>query len=319
VEERLREEIARRGALPFSRFQRIALYAPGCGYYRTRDPFGAAGDYYTAAQLTPAFGLMARALIEWTGEREVTEPGAGRGALREALPDFTYRAIEIGQRWPHRMQGVVFSNEWWDALPVDLAVFRDGRWRERRVIARDGLFLWTEGPLRAAWMQRYLEANFLAAEEGALAELPCGARRLLRRAAARLDRGFVISIDYGYVTGELYRYPHGTLMSYQKHQAGESVLDGPGTKDLTSHVNFSYLIGEGRSLGLETVRFGTLNALLFGADAMLSEARWAGFLASVPQADAGRARRQFGALITQFGDRFRVLIQEKKKGPNPSP
>src|SRR6476620_9379219 len=48
----LRERIARSGPIPFRRFMEMALYHPEHGYYRRgRDPFGPAGDFYTAEQL----------------------------------------------------------------------------------------------------------------------------------------------------------------------------------------------------------------------------------------------------------------------------
>ena len=40
------------GAIPFSRFMELALYAPGLGYYSAgATKFGAAGDFVTAPAL----------------------------------------------------------------------------------------------------------------------------------------------------------------------------------------------------------------------------------------------------------------------------
>ena len=44
------------GAMPFSRFMELALYAPGLGYYSAgARKFGAAGDFVTAPELGPVF------------------------------------------------------------------------------------------------------------------------------------------------------------------------------------------------------------------------------------------------------------------------
>ncbi|MBP8098766.1 MAG: class I SAM-dependent methyltransferase, partial [Arenimonas sp.] len=43
------------GAIPFSRYMELALYAPGLGYYSAgARKFGAEGDFVTAPELGPA-------------------------------------------------------------------------------------------------------------------------------------------------------------------------------------------------------------------------------------------------------------------------
>ena len=52
----LKDEIARNGPMPFSRFMERCLYAPGLGYYSAgRTKFGAAGDFVTAPELGDLF------------------------------------------------------------------------------------------------------------------------------------------------------------------------------------------------------------------------------------------------------------------------
>src|SRR5947207_2349821 len=70
----LRDEIARGGPISFHRFMEVALYHPEHGYYRraSRDPFGREGDFFTAEQVQPVFGLLIatriRALFREMGE-----------------------------------------------------------------------------------------------------------------------------------------------------------------------------------------------------------------------------------------------------------
>ena len=61
------EEIERGGgAIPFSRYLELALYAPGLGYYSGPLPkLGGPGDFVTAPEISPLFGrCLARQAAE---------------------------------------------------------------------------------------------------------------------------------------------------------------------------------------------------------------------------------------------------------------
>ncbi len=89
----LAAEIRRDGPIPFRRFMEVALYHPEHGYYRRpRDPFGKAGDFFTAEQIQPVFGILMaarmRQLYRAMGEPAdftVVELGAGRGEMADAF------------------------------------------------------------------------------------------------------------------------------------------------------------------------------------------------------------------------------------------
>ena len=127
--ELLRDEIRRGGPVSFRRFMDAALYHPEFGYYRRpRDPFGKHGDFFTASQLQPVFGVLVAARIRQLHEEDgapenftVVELGAGRGEMAAALSAWKYAAVESGEgALPERFRGVVFSNEFFDALPVEV-------------------------------------------------------------------------------------------------------------------------------------------------------------------------------------------------------
>ena len=86
----IRREIAAHGALPFSRFMELCLYAPGLGYYSAgRTKFGAAGDFVTAPELGSLFarciaGALAPALREIGADGDFLELGGGSGAFAVA-------------------------------------------------------------------------------------------------------------------------------------------------------------------------------------------------------------------------------------------
>ncbi|HEV7491089.1 MAG TPA: SAM-dependent methyltransferase [Rhodanobacteraceae bacterium] len=105
----IRNEITAHGAIPFSRYMELCLYAPGLGYYSAgKTKFGAAGDFVTAPELGDLFarcvaGTLAPALQECGDTADFVELGGGSGrfavaALRElatqdALPH-RYRILE---------------------------------------------------------------------------------------------------------------------------------------------------------------------------------------------------------------------------------
>lgn len=78
------------GAIPFSRFMELALYAPALGYYSAGSrKFGAAGDFVTAPELGPTFAecvaqAIAPVLRELGGDANFFELGGGSGAFAEA-------------------------------------------------------------------------------------------------------------------------------------------------------------------------------------------------------------------------------------------
>ncbi len=312
----LRDEIAREGPIPFRRFMERALYDPAHGYYRREhDPFGIGGDFYTAEQLQPVFGMLIAAQIrEWYGlmgrpsDFTVVELGAGRGEMAEALAEWRYVPVDLERgALPGRFTGVVFANEFFDALPVDAAICRAGVFHERRVGWDGSRLVWTEAgpvsPEAADYIARYLGPR----EEGDAVEIALDALAGMERIAASLERGFVFTIDYGYSRRESVRFRDGTLMSYRRHTAIDDVLEAPGERDLTAHVCFTALQEHGSRCGLRTLRFETLaRALLAVGERGAFEAA----LAAASEAEQQRRRLQLKTLLFGMGETFRVLVQE---------
>jgi SAM-dependent MidA family methyltransferase len=312
----IRCEIEERGPIPFARFMELALYHPERGYYcRARDPFGVAGDYFTNAQLQPVFGrLIAQKLAAWREELGVedflvVELGAGRGetaeVVRQTLPDLPYLEVErFRGEIPQRLRGVIFANEFFDALPVHVARWDGERWRERYV----GLEGWTESELSGPGVAAYLARWVRNPEPGQIVEVGLEALRWLERIAERLERGYVLAIDYGYTCAELARFPKGSLMGYCRHTAVEGVLAEPGERDITAHVAFTPLIDRAAELGLSA------RPLLTQAGFLMSVGepdQFASALAASTETEARRHRALLKTLLYGMGDTFRVLILSK--------
>jgi SAM-dependent MidA family methyltransferase len=85
------------------------------------------------------------------------------------------------------------------------------------------------------------------------------------RIARALRTGYVLTVDYGYTRAEAVRFPNGTLMGYRRHTALEDVLQDPGLRDITAHVNFTALEERGALRGLRAESFSTLAQLLLSA------------------------------------------------------
>ncbi len=90
-----------------------------------------------------------------------------------------------------------------------------------------------------------------------------------------MKRGYVLTIDYGY-PASLYYAPFrtgGTLTAFVKHHGTDDVLDEPGRRDITAHVDFTALAQAGEIAGLTTLGFLDQQHFLMGvAHDELSEA-----------------------------------------------
>jgi SAM-dependent MidA family methyltransferase len=305
-------EIHRGGPIPFRRFMEIALYHPEHGYYRTpRDPFGKEGDFYTAEQIQPVFGILMAARIRqlW---REMGEPadftvvelGAGRREMTDAFSEWRYVPVDIGDMLPERIRGVVFCNEFFDALPVEAALFHQGAFRQQLVNVEGDEFRWHTGEPVDVATDDYLRRFYPAPEEGRWYEANLDAVRFLDRIASAMENGFLLTIDYGFTRAESVRFPTGTLMGYRRHMARENVLDSPGLRDITAHVNFTALEELGVEHGLRTIEFESLARTLLAAG---EPDQFGTALAG----DDLRRRMQLKTLLFGMGETFRVLLQRR--------
>ena len=318
--ELLAAEIERDGPIPFRRFMEVALYHPRHGYYRrARDPFGREGDFFTAEQMQPVFAILMAARVRqiWRamGEPEdftVVEPGAGRGEMAGAFAEWRYIPVEIGSgSLPQHFRGVVFSNEFFDALPVDAVIGARGEYRQRRVAWREGRFQWQTAEPVAGAAADYLARYGAPAEEGRLMEVNLAALEWIERIGKHLVSGAMLTIDYGYRRNELIRFPAGTLMSYRRHTAVEDVLAEPGERDITAHVNFTAMEEHGAAHGWRTERFENLAQTILAA----GEAdQFAAALEAADESERTRRRMKLKTLLVGMGETFRVLLQARKQG-----
>jgi SAM-dependent MidA family methyltransferase len=296
LSERLRESIAREGPISFYDFMRAALYDPEEGYYARGAAIGEGGDFLTSPHVSPAFAAaLARLFAIEAGELEgpvdLVEAGAGEGrfledftaALARLDPELHARlrvtAIEgsaaarralasrriapapwiledAGALEADSVQGWIFSNELYDALPVLRLQGSEEGLRELRVGWRDGAFVWVPAPAPEA-AREHLARFGVALEPGQKGEIAPDAGPLHGRLARALERGSLVTFDYGHPSRILY-HPlarrEGTLAVHSGGRRGGDPLERPGERDLTAHVNWDVLLSAGEAEGLRAER-----------------------------------------------------------------
>jgi SAM-dependent MidA family methyltransferase len=153
--------------------------------------------------------------------------------------------------------GIIFSNELLDALPVHRVTLRDGCLLELRVGLTDsGEFTWVEREPTTPRLAAYFERVGISLAEGQIAEVNLDAEVWIASAVSVLKRGFLVSVDYGAEANELYSAPHrrgGTLRAFHRHQIMDDTLARPGEQDITTTVNWTSIRKTGSDHGLRTV------------------------------------------------------------------
>jgi len=333
------------GAIAFSRFMELALYAPRLGYYSGgASKLGASGDFTTAPEISPLFGAAlarAAAAIIAQSAPEIIEFGAGTGKLARdvlaALDELgvavqSYTIIELSGelrarqqealqdlpqvRWldamPDTFSGVVLANEVLDAMPVELVIRQDGRWQRQMVTVTDGAFAFVQAALPealAAQLARQVP-DAEALPEGYLTEVHPVAEGFMASLAAMMrgGRGAAFLFDYGFPAHEYYLDQRigGTLMCHYRHHAHPDPFYLPGLQDITAHVDFSAMALASQDAGLPVLAYMNQAAFLLGCG--IGEL----LLATSPE-DALRFLPQSRAVQklvspAEMGELFKVLV-----------
>ena len=88
LKSRIAALIAAQGPISVAQFMTLALHDPKDGYYATRDPFGAAGDFITAPEISQMFGEMLGlwCVQVWHDQGQPKNHAAGGAGARAAAP-----------------------------------------------------------------------------------------------------------------------------------------------------------------------------------------------------------------------------------------
>ncbi|HUA39593.1 MAG TPA: SAM-dependent methyltransferase [Candidatus Sulfopaludibacter sp.] len=284
-------------------------------------------------------GALAHDVLDWLQSARpgifsriryyIIEPSVRRQAWqRETLDKFTpcvrwfpdFESLKLKTQSP-KLDGVIFSNELLDAMPVhrfgwDAAA---KKWYEWGVALEGDKFVWAKIQDSEAGSQKsgsnlpsvlcLLPSDLLAVlPDGYTVEISPAAENWWRAAAGVLERGRLMAIDYGLGAADLFSpsRPRGTLRAYFRHHTADDILANPGEQDITAHVNFPALQVAGESAGLLTESFSTQAQFLTRIlDQAVKDESFGGWTAV--------RTRQFQTLThpEHLGRAFRVLVQKR--------
>lgn len=287
LDDFIKQQISLNGPMSVATYWNICLAHPQYGYYITRDPLGATGDFTTAPEISQMFGEMIGVWIadQWhaldtPSKIYVVECGPGRGTLMsdilrigKMIPRFmdavsvhlveTSPALRDKQRavladysvtWHDTIDEIptdapvfIIGNEFLDALPVQQYVFQDGQCFER-VIGVD-----PDEKLQFGLRQSPFMTASEGIENGSIYEVSPARENFISDISARIvsQSGAALMIDYGHdVSG------YGDTFQAVKNHTYVDVLGDCGHADLTSHVDFGRLKNISIAQGLQVVLQG---------------------------------------------------------------
>ncbi|TPK89090.1 class I SAM-dependent methyltransferase [Mesorhizobium sp. B2-4-12] len=331
------------GPLPVNEYMAMCLFDPSDGYYTTREPFGTAGDFVTAPEISQMFGeLIAVWLYQaWLAIGRpmavtIAEIGPGRGTLMKDMlrtlsrldpalangADFAM--IETSPRLAEVQKQTLAA--------TPLAV----RWHEtietlpHQPLLIVGNELFDAVPIRqfvcagAGWRERMIgldDENNLCFFAGAgsvdptllppdAANAPQGAVAEVAPARTALMAAIAERMARDNGAGLFLDYGHlqpgvgDTLQALRRHNH-EDVLANPGEADLTSHVDFAALAATVRAHGFDA-HLSTQGDFLLGMG-ILERAGRLGANASQAARDkiTGDVERLAGSQA--MGELFKVL------------
>jgi len=281
---RLARQIAATGPITLADYMAACLLDPEHGYYTTRPPFGAAGDFTTAPEISQMFGeMLALCLAQCWIDRGrpapavLAELGPGRGTLmadmlrtlaavpgaREALavhmveaaPALRARQAEAiapaRATWHDHVAALpeaplfLVANEFLDALPIRQFRRAGDGWQEV-MVGLDPAGRLAPGLSPAAPVAA-LAHRLADTQDGAVVELCPALPGICAKVAGRIARhgGAALIIDYGGWAGT------GDTFQAVRAHAPADPFAAPGAADLTAHVDFAAIATAARAAGAE--------------------------------------------------------------------
>jgi len=278
--DQIRRLIEVDGPISVAAYMAHCLGDPQHGYYATRDPFGPAGDFVTAPEVSQMFGEIVGAWLVHAWDLAgapspvcLVELGPGRGTLMADIlrvaarhPDLAAAlSVHLVETSPvlrakqaSTLAGQGYRADWHgcfaevSAGPLLLVAneffdalpirqfVRVGGRWRERVVGLDGAGRLVFG------LGPGLVDHGADAEEGAIMEVSPAGEALAADIAGRIlaEGGAALIIDYGYTRGGL----GATLQAVRSHAFADPLAD-PGDADLTAHVDFAALAASAAKAG----------------------------------------------------------------------
>jgi SAM-dependent MidA family methyltransferase len=286
LEHRIKALIRLTGPLAVADYMAICLGDPEHGYYMAHDPFGAAGDFVTAPEVSQMFGELVGLWAVDTWERfgrptpfQLVELGPGRGTLMadvlraaRLVPEFLAGArlhmVETSTRLRERQRATLAKAPlvptWHDSiagLPAGPAIIlaneffdalpirqyvKTGGIWRERVVGMDDTETLTFGLGPGVLDAPAIPADARGAPDGAVLETGTVANAVMQTLADRLVTEGGALLAIDYGYG---RAAPGDSFQAVRHHNYVDPLAAPGEVDLTAHVNFEALARAARDAG----------------------------------------------------------------------
>jgi NADH dehydrogenase [ubiquinone] 1 alpha subcomplex assembly factor 7 len=281
--EKLKAQIRASGPITVADFMAACLADPEHGYYMRSEPFGRAGDFITAPEISQIFGeligLWTIGVWEMLGSPNpfvLAELGPGRGTLMADMlrtgrvkPSFLAAAsvhlVEMSPRLREVQQATLSPSghavHWHariDDMPHAPTIFVANEFFDAMPVRQ---FQWQDG----SWAERVIglsdddELTFglspvtqraadFTLPDGAIVEASPTGKAVMALIGERIarDRGAALVVDYGSDKPGI----GDTLQAVRRHKY-ESPFAMPGEADVTAHVDFSGLARTAADAGLE--------------------------------------------------------------------
>jgi len=284
IADRIRAE----GPLSVAAYMAMTLYDPELGYYATRRPIGADGDFVTAPEISQIFGelvgIWCALMWERIGRPDpviLAELGPGNGVLAgdllraaRALPEFR-RALRLhlielspvlraAQRrylgtdnavWLTRIEDLpegpllIVANEFLDALPIRQLVRGSQHWTERMVtLAAEDRFGFVDGPENPLLAALVPAALRDTSPPGTIFEICPSGLALAAALGSRFTRWPGAALLIDY--GRTETAAGASLRAVSSHRRADP-LASPGTADLSAEVDFAAIAEAVRAVGAD--------------------------------------------------------------------
>lgn len=285
--EHLRARILTDGPLSIADYMHECLYHPQLGYYNTRAPIGAAGDFVTAPEISQMFGEMIGVWLNDLWQRMgrptkayMLELGPGRGTLMQDLlrsidPNFkqalSVHMLEISPVLRDLQQNQLKGEKitWHTELEEALNACQDA---PILVVANeffDALPIHQLIKREKGWVEQWvqwhdqenrfcftegpvtkdiMEENMPAVENGTIVELSPCSQKLMQQLAQQIVQQGGAMLTIDYGFQE--NATGSTFQAVSKHKYHDP-LSHVGQIDLTAHVNFPALGRSARKQGAQ--------------------------------------------------------------------
>ena len=273
------KKIIKEKKLFLDQYINYCLYKFDTSYYQTKNIFGHKGDFVTAPHISSIFSEMLALWIYsyWDNIKKpkklnILELGPGDGTMAQDIiktlqkiklfnGEIDYFFLEKSKNlqkkqseklkniqnihWINNIKSlqknnlVILSNEFFDALPVKQFIKKNNTWFEKGIEYNQKLnklqfFLKPSTKLHIRQISEYFDLdknNFI--------EISYDAKKIVKDLSTLLRRenSIFLTIDYG----DHSIYCNDTLQAIRNKKKVDP-LKYPGESDLTTHVNFYYLI-----------------------------------------------------------------------------